>query len=120
MRWAERGGQAIAYDETLAARVRDVLGDPDDMSARKMFGGISFMLAGNMSCGVMGDELMVRISPAEADALLAEPHVRQGDMSGRPMKGWLVVGAARVADDGALARWVERGVAFAASLPAKG
>ena len=110
----------MAFDEVLAARVRDVIPDRDDVGERRMFGGLSFILAGNMCCGVIGDDLLVRIEPAETEALLAEPHARRFDMTGRPMNGWLVVGGPGVADDAALAAWVARGVAFAASLPAKG
>lgn len=109
----------MAYDEALAERVRALIADRDDIGERRMFGGLSFMLGGNMCCGVLGDELMVRVEPDETETLLAEPHARRFDMTGRPMTGWLVVGAAGVADDAALARWVGRGVAFAASLPAK-
>ena len=110
----------MAFNEALVERIRGLVADRDDVSERKMFGGLSFMLAGNMCCGVIGDELMVRVEPGETEALLGEPHARRFDMTGRPMNGWLVVGGAGVTDDAALARWVGRGVAFAASLPAKG
>ncbi|MDA0366466.1 MAG: TfoX/Sxy family protein [Chloroflexi bacterium] len=110
----------MAYDEALAARVRALIGPRDDIGERKMFGGLSFMLGGNMCCGVLGDELMVRVQPTETETLLGEPHARRFDMTGRPMKGWLVVAGAGVEDDAALARWVARGVAFAATLAVKG
>ena len=109
----------MAYDEVLAERIRDVLGPRDGVVEKKMFGGLAFLLHGNMCCGVTGDELMVRVEPDRTAELLDEPHTRPFDMTGRPMKGWLVVGSAGVGDDEALERWVELGVAFASSLPAK-
>ncbi len=109
----------MAYDEGLAERIRDVLGPRDGLVEKKMFGGLAFLLRGNMCCGVTGDELMVRVEPDRTTELLDEPHTRPFDMTGRPMKGWLVVGSAGVGEDAALARWVELGVAFASSLPAR-
>jgi TfoX/Sxy family transcriptional regulator of competence genes len=84
-----------------------------------MFGGLAIMLDGNMAVGVSGDDLMVRTDPAQQDALLAEPGARPFDLTGRPMKGWLVVDADGLAEDADLRRWIERGVAFARSLPPK-
>ena len=109
----------MAYDEALAERTRDVLGRRSDVDERKMFGGIAFLVAGNMACGVMGDDLMVRMAPADAETLEAAPGARRFDMGGRPMKGWLLVAPEVTADDGELERWVSRGEAFAASLPPK-
>jgi TfoX/Sxy family transcriptional regulator of competence genes len=84
-----------------------------------MFGGLAIMLDGNMAVGVSGNDLMVRTDPAQQDALLAEPGARPFDLTGRPMKGWLVVDADGLAEDADLRRWIERGVAFARSLPPK-
>lgn len=104
----------MAFDEVLADRVRDLTGLPD----KRMFGGIAFLLSGNMAVGVIGDDLIVRVGPAAYDALVAEPGARPFDMTGRPMSGWLVV-AGDVLDEELLPVWVDRGVAFAASLPPK-
>jgi TfoX/Sxy family transcriptional regulator of competence genes len=110
----------MAYDEGLAARVRGLLGGRSDVEDKRMFGGIAFLIAGNMACGVSGEDLMVRVDREESEALIAsEPGVRRFDMTGRPMKGWLLVAPEATADDGDLERWVRRGEAFAASLPPK-
>jgi TfoX/Sxy family transcriptional regulator of competence genes len=109
----------MAFDEGLAERIRAVLDTRSDVDDRKMFGGIAFLVAGNMACGVMRDDLMVRMEPDDAEALESEPGVRRFDMGGRPMKGWLLVAPEATADDGDLERWVRRGEAFAASLPPK-
>ena len=109
----------MAYDEGLAKRICGVLANRSDVDERKMFGAITYLVAGNMACGVTGEDLMVRIGPADAEALEAEPGVRRADMAGRPMKGWLLVAPDVTADDDALERWVRRGEAFAASLPPK-
>jgi TfoX/Sxy family transcriptional regulator of competence genes len=106
----------VAYDEQLAERVRHELGDRSGLSERKMFGGIGFMLEGNMCCGVRGEELIVRLDPEESDEALQDPQVRPFDISGRPMKGWLLV---RIESDEQLPPWVERAADFAGSLPAK-
>lgn len=108
----------MAYDESLAERVRDLIALHGDVSERKMFGGIAWMLAGNMACGVMGEELIVRLGP-DAEAALAEPHTRQFDFTGKPLRGFVCVAPEGTAEGPDLAGWVEAGVAFAASLPAK-
>jgi TfoX/Sxy family transcriptional regulator of competence genes len=109
----------MAFDEGLAERIRGVLGARSDVDERKMFGGIAFLVAGNMACGVMRDDLMVRMEPDAAAALESEPGARRFDMGGRPMRGWLLVAPEATADDGDLERWVRRGEEFAASLPPK-
>jgi hypothetical protein len=109
----------VPVDEGLAARVRDVLSGADGLAEKRMFGGIAFLVDGNMSCGVHGDELIVRLAPAETGEALRDPHVRVFDLTGRPMKGWILVAAGGVATDDALRSWVERSVAFARSLPPK-
>ena len=109
----------MAYDEGLATRVRDVLGDQPGLAEKKMFGGLAFLLHGNMACGVRGDDLIVRMAVEEADAALEEPGARPFDMTGRPMKGWLLVAPEGYAEDDDLRRWVDRGLAHAGSLPPK-
>jgi TfoX/Sxy family transcriptional regulator of competence genes len=107
----------MAYDEGLAERVRDLLGGR--VVEKKMFGGVAFMLDGNMSVGIMGDGLLVRVAAGDNDALLAEPGVTQPAMGGRTMKGWLLVDGDAVAEDAALQDWVSRGTTYASSLPPK-
>lgn len=109
----------MAYDEELAERVRDALALREDVTEQRMFGGIAFMLAGNMACGVLGDDLIVRVGPEGHERALAEPHVRPFDFTGRPSKGIVFVSPAGIASNEALAGWVEAGADFAASLPAK-
>ena len=110
----------MGFDEGLAERVRAVLDERSDIEDRRMFGGIAFLVAGNMACGVMRDELMVRVGADSAAALVAsEDGARAMDMKGRPMRGWVLVGPEATADDGDLERWVRRGEAYAASLPPK-
>jgi TfoX N-terminal domain len=109
----------MAYDEALADRIREVISARSDVSERKMFGGIGFLIGGNMSVGVIGEDLIVRLDPEEADAALTEPGVREFDFTGRPMKGWVFVGPEVTADDEGLASWVDAGADYAASLPAK-
>jgi TfoX/Sxy family transcriptional regulator of competence genes len=109
----------MAFDETLAARVRKAIGPRAGVVEKKMFGGIAFLLKGNMSVGLHGKELVVRLDPAQGERALSEPNVRRFDITGRPMKGWILVAPSGVASDQALERWVETGLAFAASLPAK-
>lgn len=109
----------MAYDEELAARIRRQLDGHDGVTERKMFGGIAFMRNGNMICGVVKDELMVRVgAEAYADAL-ARPHARPMDFTGRPMKGMLFVGADGIRCDNGLSSWTGLSLAFAASLPPK-
>jgi TfoX/Sxy family transcriptional regulator of competence genes len=96
-----------------------VLGPRADLSERKMFGGIAFMVGGNMAVGVLGDDLIVRLGPADAERALAESHVRQMGFTGRPMKGMVFVEPAAIATDDNLAGWVDAGADFAASLPSK-
>jgi hypothetical protein len=109
----------MAYDEQLADRVRKLLAKRKAVAEKKMFGGLAFLLNGNMSVGLHGGELIVRIDPDKTDAALAKPHTRIFDITGRPMKGWILVKPAGLADDAALARWVGEGVGYAESLPAK-
>lgn len=109
----------MAYDEGLAERIRARLGDDPGISEKRMFGGLAFLCEGNMAVGVTGDELMVRVGPDAADAALARPGARVFDMTGRPMRGWVVVAASALAEDTELEAWIDQGRAFAASLPPK-
>ncbi len=110
----------MAYDEGVADRMRGLLADESGLSEKKMFGGIAFLINGNMACGVNRDALIVRIDPAAQSTALAEPGVRDFDLSGgRPMKGWIMVDPDGYAKAAQLKKWVSRGVAFARSLPPK-
>ncbi|SEF10866.1 TfoX/Sxy family protein [Jiangella alba] len=109
----------MAYDEGLAARIRDIVAERLDVTEKRMFGGLAFLVNGNLACGVHHDDLMVRLPADEHEAALGEPGAKPFDFTGRPMKGWLVVDAAALAEDDDLNRWVGRGVALAGSLPPK-
>ncbi|MGC4111057.1 MAG: TfoX/Sxy family protein [Nocardioides sp.] len=110
----------MAYDEELAARIREhALGAP--VQERKMFGGLAFLIGGHLAVAASGRSgLLVRVDPADHDGLLAEPGAAPMEMGGRgPMVGWLRVDPEAVAGDAELAAWVERGLAYAGSLPPK-
>jgi TfoX/Sxy family transcriptional regulator of competence genes len=108
----------MAYDEGLAHRVRGLMAGEPGLVEKKMFGGLGLMLDGNMACGVMGDEVLIRLDPATQEQALAEPGTRPFAMTSRPSKGWiLVAGDACTEDD--LRRWVDRGISYARSLPPK-
>jgi TfoX N-terminal domain len=108
----------MAYDEGLAERVREALAGEDGLTERKMFGGLAFMLHGNMACGIVKDELMLRLGPEGADAALDRPHVRQMDFTGKPMTGMVFVEPAGL-DSEALAGFVGQAVAYARTFPPK-
>lgn len=110
----------MAYDEILAERIRTVLHRRKGITERKMFGGLAFMAAGNMACGVVADELMVRVGPKGYDDALGQPHARPMDFTGKPLRGMVYVGTKGIATDEDLDQWVMRGLKFARSLPAKG
>lgn len=109
----------MAYDEGLATRLREMIGAEPGLAEKKMFGGLAMLLYGNMAVGVHGENLIVRTDPGQQERLLAEPGARVFDLTGRPMKGWLLVDRAGCAEDADLRRWVDRGVAYAHSLPPK-
>jgi TfoX/Sxy family transcriptional regulator of competence genes len=109
----------MVYDETLARRIRDLVLDLPGVEEKRMFGGIGFLLNGNMVCGVNKDDLILRLSLEQASAALQQPNVRVFDMTGRPMKGWVVVGSQEVSEASDLRRWVQQGFDFAATLPPK-
>jgi len=110
----------VAYDEDLANRIRELISAQAGVSERKMFGGLAFLVGGHMSVTASGrGGLMVRVDPADSDALLAKPHARPFEMRGRPLQGWLRIEPDGVRTKRQLERWVERGVAYARSLPPK-
>lgn len=109
----------MAFDEGLAERVRGILEERGRVSERRMFGGLAFLVRGNMTVGIVKDELMVRAGPENHGQLLREPHARAMDFTGRPMKGFVFVSSEGLESDADLERWVERGLAYGASLPAK-
>jgi hypothetical protein len=109
----------MAFDEKLANRIRGHLGKRAGLAEKKMFGGIAFLVKGNMCCGVHRDALIVRLDPAETDRALTEPHARVFDLTGRPMKGWILVDPEGLATSGQLGAWVDRAFKYATSLPAK-
>ena len=109
----------MAYDEELAARVRDELGGLPGMSEKKMFGGLAFLLDGRMACGVRDEDLMVRLAAEDVDGGLGRPGTRPFEMGGRTSRGWLLVGPEATSGEEELRRWVERGLAHARTLPPK-
>jgi len=109
----------MAFDEALAGRVRPLVAQAPSVVEKRMFGGVAFLVRGNMSVGVHGSELIVRIDPDETDEALKEAGVRRFDITGRPIKGWLLVSATALGTEAALEQWVARGVHYARSLPAK-
>lgn len=107
----------MAFDEALAARIRSLLTRHVEVSERKMFGGIAFMVGDRMAVGIVGDDLMVRVGPDGHDAALARPYTRPMDFTGRPARGMVYVAPPGIAVDADLARWVEVGAAYATSQP---
>jgi TfoX/Sxy family transcriptional regulator of competence genes len=111
----------MAYDEDLANRIRELMADTPGVTEQKMFGGLAFLIGGNMSVAASGQGgLMLRVDPDETEALLRKPHARRFEMRGRAMDGWLRVDAEGVRTKRQLEPWVKRGVAYASSLPPKG
>jgi TfoX/Sxy family transcriptional regulator of competence genes len=106
----------MPVDENLANRVRRRIGTRADIAERKMFGCLGFFLNGNLACGVHEQELIIRLGSDAADAALQEPHTRRFDVSGRPMKGWLLV---QVSDEKVLTSWLKRAIKYAETLPKK-
>ena len=106
-------------DDALIERIRPLLAAREGSSERRMFGGVCFMIGGNMCLGTWKGALLVRLDRKDHEATLAEPHTRPADMNGRVMKGWAVVEPAGIASESGLAGWVDRAAAHAASLPAK-
>jgi TfoX/Sxy family transcriptional regulator of competence genes len=109
----------MAYSEELARRIREVMAGRDGVTERAMFGGVAWMVDGNMACGTMGDALLVRLDRDDADRILADPQVRLMQMGGRTMRGFFTVAPEAIADDAQLARWIEAGAAYASTLAPK-
>jgi TfoX/Sxy family transcriptional regulator of competence genes len=110
----------MAYDEELASRLRTLLGDRSGLTEKKMFGGLAFLIGGNMAVAASGQGgILVRVDPEESEELVATTPAEPMEMRGRSMAGWLRVDSADVRDDAALGVWVERGAGYATSLPPK-
>jgi TfoX/Sxy family transcriptional regulator of competence genes len=110
----------MAYDEDLANRIRELIGDERDLTEKRMFGGLAFLIGGNMAVAASGQGgLMVRVEPGDTEALLEKPHAQPFEMRGREMQGWLRVSDEGVGTKRQLEPWVRRGVAYARSLPPK-
>jgi hypothetical protein len=107
----------MSYDERLAARVRSVIGERARATERRMFGGLAFLVAGHMACGIVGKDLMVRVGPERYEKALARRHARPMDFTGRPLRGMVYVGPAGLQSRAALARWIEPALEFVRSLP---
>jgi TfoX/Sxy family transcriptional regulator of competence genes len=110
----------VAYDEELAGRLRELVGSGADVSEQRMFGGLAFLIGGNMAVAASGQGgILVRIDPAQSERLVETTNARPMEMRGREMRGWLRVEAEDLGSDRQLAEWVERGTSYARSLPAK-
>ena len=109
----------MAFSASLAARVREILDRTAGVDEKRMFGSVGFLLHGNMLVGVWKESLIVRVGPAAYTDVLLEPHVREFDVTGRPMTGWVLVDADGIEEDEPLRDWVRRATAFVETLPAK-
>jgi TfoX/Sxy family transcriptional regulator of competence genes len=109
----------MAYDEKLAARVSAILANTPNLTEKVMFGGVGYMLSGNMACGVHKDYLIVRVGPDGYQEALNAPHTKVFDITGRPMRGWVMVAPEGCASEEGLKSWVRKGVDFALTLPSK-
>jgi TfoX/Sxy family transcriptional regulator of competence genes len=110
----------VAYDEELADRIRELVGGEPDLTEQKMFGGLAFLIGGNMAVAASGQGgILVRVDPAESNTLVATTNARVMEMRGRGMQGWLRLDPEDLRTKPQLAKWVELGAAYARSLPAK-
>jgi hypothetical protein len=109
----------MVYDEKLTNRIRKILSERKEFVEKKMFGGISFILEGNMCCGVEKNNLVIRVGPMNYEKALEEPHARPMDFTGRPLRGFVYISPEGYKKDEDLEKWVMRAVEFASSLPAK-
>ena len=109
----------MAFDESLAGRIRHALARRKSVQEKKMFGGVGFLLNGHMCVGVWKEFLIVRLGPDQAEEALREPHIKEFDITGRAMKGWAMVQPDGIVDDASLKDWIQRAVKFVGKLPAK-
>jgi hypothetical protein len=109
----------MAFDTKLADRIRERLGKRKGLTEKKMFGGMAFLLNGNMCCGVHGDDMIVRLDPVGTDEALSKRHTRVFDLTGRPMKGWILVESKGLTSADTLDEWIGVATKYAGSLPAK-
>lgn len=109
----------MAYDKGLAQRVREILEEEPGFDEKKMFGGMCFLLFGNMVCGIIKDDLIVRVGADRYAEALMIPHTRKFDLTGKPLKGWVMVLAAALDSDEELSEWVQKAVSFVRTLPPK-
>jgi TfoX/Sxy family transcriptional regulator of competence genes len=109
----------MAFDEDVAKRVRDVLSKECTVTERRMFGGLAFMVRGHMCCGIIGEDLVVRVGPGQHQQALAESHARAMDFTGRPMRGFIYVSPLGYRSKANLRNWIRRGLRFVSSLPAR-
>ena len=109
----------MAFDDKLAERIRKQLSKRRGLTEKRMFGGLAFLLNGNTCCGVHGQEMIVRLDPEQTDQALKERHTRIFDLSGRPMKGWILIQPKGLTTEDALAKWIQVGLKYASALPGK-
>ena len=109
----------MAFNEALAERIRQRLARRKNVEEKRMFGGVGFLLNGNMLVGVWKDSLIARLGPDQGDDALLEPHVKEFDITGRPMNGWVLVEPEGIEDDDQLSAWIGRALKFVGNLPAK-
>jgi TfoX/Sxy family transcriptional regulator of competence genes len=109
----------VAFSESLASRIRDALARKKGVEEKTMFGGVGFLLNGNILVGAWKDSLIVRLGPDEGEEALLEPHVKEFDITGRSMKGWVLVAPEGIQDDDQLSAWTKRAVKFVGTLPGK-
>jgi TfoX/Sxy family transcriptional regulator of competence genes len=109
----------MPYNEDLAKRIRTKLKSRSGIAEKSLFGGIGFLVGGNMACGVHKQDLVVRLSEKDFDRAIKDPNARVFDIGGRPMKGWILVSSGGYASDKSLQDWIKKGIAFARSLPSK-
>ena len=109
----------MAFSESLAARIRNALARRNGIEEKKMFGGVGFMLNGNLLVGVWKNSLIARLGPVQGDEALLDPHVRKMDITGKPMKGWIIVEPEGVEEDEPLKNWIQQAMKFVGKLRGK-
>jgi len=109
----------MAYDEGMAQRIREEMQEIPDVAEKKMFGGLAFMVHGNMCAGIVGETLMLRVGPDQYDQALTKPHARKMDFTGKPMTGFVYVDAAGFESDNDLRRWLKTALNYVGNLPPK-